>query len=422
MKVKQVQTKKNEGTAAGFRAIRRERQSSSAAFNPIALLCQSTERDHPQAKLKVGRPGDIYEKEADRISEQVMSMSESVAQRQSVEEEEPVQAQPLAEQITPIVQRQAEEEEESLQEKSLLQRQTEEEEEEEPLQTKRSGESIPLVSSNMQDRIQSLKGGGQPLSESSRGFFEQRFGRDFRNVRVHTDSSAAQTAKAVQAKAFTVGNDIVFGAGQYAPGMPEGRRVLAHELVHTIQQTGAGIEYGERPTHLQRTIGDGHDLTSLRFKGDPVLEACYDDERLLRKGDRGSAVEKIQQALVNAGFSLPRHGVDRKFGPETKAAVKNFQRASGLTGRDVDGIVGPITMGLFDARFPVTPARKTRAPQYESIVSIIAGAVTRATGKGPYQVTNDHHAVRKATRGQKFRYARWLVVKDSFTAYVRFFD
>jgi hypothetical protein len=172
MKVKQVKTQKKECSAAGFRTIRRKRQSSSAAFNPIALLSRSTEKDHPQAKLKIGSPGDIYEQQADRISEQVMSMPEPLAQRQPVEEEEPIQAKPLAEQITPLVQRQPEEEE-PVQEKSLLQHQAEEEEEpvqeklllqrqadeeEEPLQTKRSEESIPSVSNNIQDRIQSLKG------------------------------------------------------------------------------------------------------------------------------------------------------------------------------------------------------------------------------------------------------------------------
>ncbi len=58
------------------------------------------------------------------------------------------------------------------------------------------------------------------------------------------------------------------------------------------------------------TIGDGHDLKSPRFAGDEILEACYDNERFLRKGDSGSAVEKIQQALMDVGFPLPRGGAD----------------------------------------------------------------------------------------------------------------
>jgi len=95
-----------------------------------------------------------------------------------------------------------------------------------------------------------------------------------------------------------------------------------------------------------------HDLKSPRFAGDPVLEACYDNERLLRVGDRGPAVQKIQQALIDAGFPLPRFGADGVFGAETKAAVRNYQRAHGLA---VDGIVGPTTMGCLDAQFASTP-------------------------------------------------------------------
>jgi hypothetical protein len=80
---------------------------------------------------------------------------------------------------------------------------------------------------------------GQPLEESARGFMEQRFGYDFSRVRVHTDAPAAQSARAVNALAYTVGRDIVFAEGQYAPGISTGQRLLAHELVHVVQQAGA---------------------------------------------------------------------------------------------------------------------------------------------------------------------------------------
>ncbi len=95
MKVLHVKAQKKEGSAAGFRTIRRKRQSSSAAFNPIAPLSRSTEREYPQEKLKVGSPGDIYEQEADQTAERVMSMPGPVAQRQSVEEEDPIKPVPL---------------------------------------------------------------------------------------------------------------------------------------------------------------------------------------------------------------------------------------------------------------------------------------------------------------------------------------
>ena len=79
---------------------------------------------------------------------------------------------------------------------------------------------------------------GQPLDPGARAFMESRFGHDFSRVRVHTDARAAESARAVDALAYTVGRDVVFGAGQYAPGIREGQRLLAHELTHTIQQGG----------------------------------------------------------------------------------------------------------------------------------------------------------------------------------------
>jgi uncharacterized protein DUF4157 len=84
-----------------------------------------------------------------------------------------------------------------------------------------------------------LRSSGQPLDPATRAFMEPRFGRDFSQVRVHTDDKAAESARTVNALAYTVGRDVVFGDGQYAPGAAEGRRLLAHELTHTIQQSSA---------------------------------------------------------------------------------------------------------------------------------------------------------------------------------------
>jgi len=81
-----------------------------------------------------------------------------------------------------------------------------------------------------------LRTPGQPLDAATRGFMEPRFGHDFSRVRVHSDARAAESAQVVNALAYTVGRDVVFGAGQYAPGTPAGRDLLAHELTHVIQQ------------------------------------------------------------------------------------------------------------------------------------------------------------------------------------------
>jgi hypothetical protein len=81
-----------------------------------------------------------------------------------------------------------------------------------------------------------LRSPGQPLDVNTRAFMEPRFGHDFSQVRVHSDEQAARSARAVNALAYTVGQDIVFGPGQYAPHARDGRHLIAHELMHTIQQ------------------------------------------------------------------------------------------------------------------------------------------------------------------------------------------
>jgi hypothetical protein len=172
-----------------------------------------------QAKLTIGQPNDKYEQEADRVADEVMRMPEPQVQRQ-MEEEETLQAQFLGEQITPLVQRQVEPEEELLQAEGH------------PGHT-------PEVTPDLESRIQALKGGGQPLRKSERAFFEPRFGQEFGHVRIHSNSEVAKMARQMNAKAFTAGRDILFGAGQYAPHTYHGKRLLSHELTHMVQQGGA---------------------------------------------------------------------------------------------------------------------------------------------------------------------------------------
>lgn len=176
-----------------------------------------------------------------------------------------MQAKPLAEQITPLVQRQ-EDEEEEIQPKPiadkispLIQRQ---EEEEEPVQAKGDNSSTAVATPGIESSINSLKGGGQPLSKSVRNYLESRFGYDFSGVRVHTDSKASETAKSINAKAFTKGRNIVFGAGQYSPETTEGKSLLGHELTHVVQQQ-AGINHSRHnisPVQAKFNIGRSSDI------------------------------------------------------------------------------------------------------------------------------------------------------------------
>lgn len=84
-----------------------------------------------------------------------------------------------------------------------------------------------------------LRSGGKPLDQETRRFMESHIGFDFRNVRIHSGARAASSARAINARAYTVGHDIVFSEGRYNPRTAEGRRLLAHELTHVVQQGGA---------------------------------------------------------------------------------------------------------------------------------------------------------------------------------------
>ncbi|MDQ6720272.1 MAG: DUF4157 domain-containing protein [Candidatus Dormibacteraeota bacterium] len=85
-------------------------------------------------------------------------------------------------------------------------------------------------------------GGGSPLDRDTRGFMESRLGADFSDVRVHTDGKATESARSVQAYAYTVGNDVVFQSDKYSPGSESGQRMLAHELTHVVQQRSGPVD------------------------------------------------------------------------------------------------------------------------------------------------------------------------------------
>src|SRR2546425_13179281 len=102
------------------------------------------------------------------------------------------------------------------------------------LQRRSTGQSRPSTIPPIVHDV--LRSPGQPLDAGTRAFMEPRFGHDFSQVRVHTDSRAAESAQAVNALAYTVGRDVVFGEGEYEPGTSHGRRLLAHELTHVVQQ------------------------------------------------------------------------------------------------------------------------------------------------------------------------------------------
>jgi len=148
-----------------------------------------------QAKLNVSQPGDQQELEADKVAETVMKMDDTSVLRQSEKEKE----------------------EELISAKST------------------SDEKKTIIDQQTESEIQNL-GKGKPLTKSEREFFEPRMGADFSGVRLHDDEKANGLAGSVNAKAFTKGNNIVFGEGEYSPQTDEGKKLMAHELAHVVQK------------------------------------------------------------------------------------------------------------------------------------------------------------------------------------------
>jgi hypothetical protein len=180
--------------------------------------------DAIQPKLKISQPGDAEEREADRMADHVTSaVPERTVQRK---------CGACATGGTPCAE-------------------CDHQEEIAP-KTKLGHLSRPARAPNFS--IPALRSGGEPLPSSVRAFFEPRFGYDFASVRVHTDPPAAESARAIQARAYTLGHDIVFDSGEWTPHAPEGRHLLAHELTHVIQQQ-AGHLGGRNYVHRKPSRG-----------------------------------------------------------------------------------------------------------------------------------------------------------------------
>lgn len=109
-------------------------------------------------------------------------------------------------------------------------------EDEETIHAKEQSGEIPVVSSRVKSQIDTMCTGGETLPDDVRATYEKRFGNYFGDVRVHRDSQASESARTLNARAYTVGRNIVFGAGEYAPETTKGNKLLAHELVHVVQQ------------------------------------------------------------------------------------------------------------------------------------------------------------------------------------------
>jgi hypothetical protein len=259
-----------------------------------------------QRKPAISAPGDAFEREADAVADRVLRMADPRA----------IGATP------PVVQRKCA---------------ACEDDEKKKLHAKHDAPTAGGATLDTDAAAHAARHGGRPLSHDLRAYFEPRFGHDFSQVRVHTDGDAAQAARGVQARAYTLGRDIVFGAGQYAPATSAGRHLLAHELTHVVQQggthratapaaagtvqrappapsTAAGSDFdivgkpGSAAAHTTRihfdknsdTIDSDEDKKLAPFKSDEVTLNAHQSEEEAA-GTAGKRATAVKAALVALG-------------------------------------------------------------------------------------------------------------------------
>ena len=193
-----------------------------------------------QAKLTVNQPGDKYEQEADRVAEQIVRVPEPAVQRNRTTVD--------AGRTTNLTSQQNAEVRERVQKE---------------LNSADAG--LAFSHSEPENFLHDL-GSGQPMDAASRMFFENRFGLHFGQVRVHTGKEAEGSAEALNARAHTCGARVVFGSGAYNPSTNSGKKLIAHELTHIVQQTSVPTQ-SHQITEKLETITKSKSITSYLYRG-----------------------------------------------------------------------------------------------------------------------------------------------------------
>lgn len=236
-----------------------------------------------QAKLAISQPGDALEQQADQAAERVMQM--------------------------PVPSRQAPHAEHPFGHGETIDRKSD----------AASGAHTDAHTADVLDQSSAAR----PLDQATRTHFETRFGHDFGGVRVHADQAAGESAQAVHALAYTVGRDIVFGVGQYAPATETGRRLLAHELTHVVQQTGNDAHgKGHDANH------PGHSGIAIQRQPQPNGADAATQEHLLS--------DKDKDAIVNGEYADKGAYTLQTSTRSVKEAVSQWKRGTKVT-TEVEG-------------------------------------------------------------------------------------
>ena len=213
-----------------------------------------------------------------------------------------------------------------------------------------------------------LRSPGNPLPPASRAFFESGFGHDFAKVRIHSDARASDSARNVNARAYTVGRDIVFGRGEYDPQSSAGRHLLAHELAHVVQQSGAGSA-GEGVTR----IGDANDAAESHAEH---------AANLVTAAHRTAALAPVATRAVQRQ-GLPHQAPSPDPAKMSRAQEVELSKTS----------VGKITGGLYPPMisfYNFAIDQPTLKPEHHAAIEALAAVIKRAAITKVYIAANGH--------------------------------
>jgi len=273
-----------------------------------------------QTKLTVNEPGDDYEREADHVAQQVMSMRTPEVRRASIQ---------------------------------------------------RQQADGGTASEAVTQEIEATRGGGNPLPASSQTEMEDRFGADFSRVRIHTGDYAARLSRQLSAKAFTVGSDIYFSGGAFSPELSEGKFLLAHELTHTIQQGAAPSGQVGAQLMIQKADGDKANTAFGEFeavKYHPLKKKSDGKEvgvEMFLRFNPGTNVDAKLIAMTQAATG--------KSGGTPATADPNYGRRSATSGAGkgefIDVLVGYPSPLYATANAPRAGADASKLTSYDTVPS-----------------------------------------------------
>jgi hypothetical protein len=196
------------------------------------------------------------------------------------------------------------------------------------LQAKQVSDQTPRIAADIQTKINPSNRSGQPLPNSVRAFFELRLEHDFSRVRIQADATAAQSARALNARAYTVGRNIVFDAGQYAPDTVEGKRLLAHELTHTVQQQAVNVHNSVTSTAPTIQFQQYENCTPAVTDILPAVSQEEIDHKISVDRELGNlsallAIDDVKRIRKGIGSATMKATFAKHFGSITPSQIKD---------------------------------------------------------------------------------------------------